>query len=247
MIYINRPINVKKIKYVLCDFDRTISVSNSPTSWSIFSLSNKASMGFKEETVELFKKYRPIEVNHSLSVEEKKEQMLNWPNEQVLLFAKYGIDYETFKYICMHENRIILRNDFPSFVERMYSLNIPVYIISAGLYEPIKWKLYNQKALFPNVHIISNHIKREQGEITGISGQIITSMNKDEVLSISSDEQGILFGDLPSDKLMATNLDTINVGFINNEDEVSIFNKEFDITLTGKSSFTSVGKILIKK
>ena len=248
MIYINRPINVEKIKFILCDFDRTISISNSPTSWGIFSTSQFTSPNFKEETMHLYDMYRPIETDHYLSLAEKKRVMYRWTNEQVMLFSKYDISYDDYLNICYNDNGIILRHDFSNFVHEMYELGISIHIISAGLFEPIKCKLERSDALLPNVDIISNHVRHDENrKITGISGKTITSMNKDEVLGISSDEQGILFGDLPADKLMATNLKTIDVGFANSSYDIPVFNKEFDITLTGKSSFTSVSKILIKK
>ena len=247
MIYINRPLNLKKIKYILCDFDRTTSLSNSPTSWGLFSLSKKVPSRFTDETYELYDKYRVIEVNHDLSIDIKKKYMTIWPVEQVLLFPKYGIDYEQYMEICQYENAIQLRKDFPAFVHSMYEQNIPVYIISAGLYEPIECILKMNDALLPNVTIISNHIKHDHGIITGIDGPIINSMNKDEIICIDSSEHGLLFGDLPSDKLMATGLSTTNVGFLGSHEELPIFNQEFDITLTGESSFTNVSKILIKK
>ena len=248
MIYINKDINIEKIKYILCDFDRTISVSNSPTSWSIFSMCHHIPMGFKVETAQLFDWYRPIELDHALSIEEKKFHMMVWPCKQVLLFPKYGITYKDYIEICKNDNRIMLRPDFREFVHDMYELSIPVHIISGGLFEPIKCKLESEDALLSNVEIISNHVSHDnKGAITGISGNIITSMNKDEVLSISSDEQGLLFGDLPSDKLMGKNKKTVNVGFVHHDSEIDVFNEEFDITLTGDSSFTDVSKMLIKK
>ena len=95
--------------------------------------------------------------------------------------------------------------------------------------------------------IISNHLEFTNDLVSGITGEVIHSCNKNIIsLPIRDDEHGILFGDLPGDRLIGEKYDTIDVAFSNNMN-IEEYNKIFDIVLTGNSSFTNVGKLLIKK
>lgn len=251
MIYINRlnkKVFNKKISYILCDFDRTISTYNSSTSWGMFRISKRVPKGYQDDSNKLFEKYRPIELNNKIDSTIKKEHMKRWVLEQVNLFSKYGIDINLYHEIIENEiASIVLRNDFPSFARDMYLLDIPIYIVSGGLIDPIEYILKSNECLYPNIDITTNMLDERNGKIVGLKEPVIHALNKNTIsLPISSTGLGLLFGDLPEDKLLGNNLDTIDCGFVNDADTYN-YNKEFDICLTGESSFTQVSKLLIKK
>lgn len=251
MIYINRlnkRVFNKKISYILCDFDRTISTYNSSTSWGMFRISKRTPKGYQNDSNKLFEKYRPIELDNKIDSIIKKEYMKRWVIEQVSLFSKYGIDINLYHEIIENEiTSIVLRNDFSSFARNMYLLGIPIYIVSGGLIDPITSILKMNNCLYPNIDITANKIDEKNGKIVGLQEPVLHCLNKDTIsLPISKDSLGLLFGDLPSDKLLGTNLETINCGFVNDADIYS-YNKDFDICLTGESSFSQVSKLLIKK
>lgn len=250
MIYINKlnkKVFDKRISYVLCDFDRTISTYNSSTSWDVFKTSEFVSREYKDDSNRLFEKYRPIELDARLDINIKKEYMRKWALEQTKLFIKHGVDINLYHKIIRETASIVLRKDFPIFARDMYSLNIHIYIVSGGLFDPILYTLKRNNCLFPNIDIITNRINEINGKIIGLEEPVLHCLNKNTIsLPISSDSLGLLFGDLPSDKLLGTNLETINCGFVNDAD-ICRYNKEFDICLTGESSFNQVSKLLIKK
>ena len=105
--------------------------------------------------------------------------------------------------------------------------------------------------MFDNITLHSNFlVSDESGLIVGFRQPIINSMNKegiDYTSVIGNRNQGLLFGDLPSDKSMGHNLRTINVGFCDESiNDLKHFQKEFDIVLTGGSSYDELGKVMIK-
>ena len=75
MIIINRLNNrelYKERTFVISDFDRTITTSNSSTSWSIFNNSNLVDDGFKIDSKRLYDYYRKIELDQTISILDKK-------------------------------------------------------------------------------------------------------------------------------------------------------------------------------
>lgn len=214
----------------------------------MFRTSKRVSKGYQDDSNDLFEKYRPIELDNKIDSTIKKEHMKRWVLEQVSLFSKYGIDINLYREIIKKEiTSIVLRNDFSTFARSMYYLNIPIYIVSGGLFDPILFALKRNNCLFPNIDIITNRINEINGKIVGLQEPVLHCLNKDTIsLPISKDSLGLLFGDLPSDKLLGSNLETINCGFVNDADIYS-YNKEFDVCLTGESSFSQVSKLLIKK
>ena len=250
MIYINKMnknIFSKKINYVLCDFDHTITDIDSTTSWGLFTRSKLVPSGFRDDEKALFEYYRPIELDHTMDKIKKIKYMEEWPLEVIKLFSKYNIDYDTYLKIIKENKDFIFRSDFKNFVTNMLHMNIPVFITSAGLLEPISDALDKNACNLPNITIIANEIKEINGKIVGTKKPMIHSYNKDQLdIPVSNSELGLLFGDLPGDLLMGKGKNTINVGFTN-EGNAEEFNKVFDITLTDKSSFDNVGKLLIKQ
>ena len=149
--------------------------------------------------------------------------------------------------IIEENNDFVFRKDFKNFITNMFYMNIPVFITSAGLLEPISDALQKNDCNLPNVSIVANEIKEVNGEIIGTKKPMIHSYNKDKLnIPVSNYELGLLFGDLPGDLLMGKGKNTINIGFVN-EGKVEEYNKVFDITLTDNSSFDNVGKLLIKQ
>ncbi len=244
--YLNKEKLKKDISFVITDFDRTITYYNSPTTWSLFSKSNLVNPLFKKETDKLYEYYRKIEINNELSFDTKSFYMQEWAIKQLCLFKKSGIDEQLFYKIIDSSDKFKLRADFIPFVKRLNELGIKIYIVSGGIYDVIKYVLEKNNILLDNITIVSNHINFDNRTVN-ISGNIIHSFNKGDItLPIKQSELGLLFGDLVSDKEIGKKYNTIDVVFSPNGNTIENKNN-FDITLTGGSSFSNVGKIFIKK
>lgn len=247
MIYFNKPIGTHDISYVICDFDHTITDLDSSSSWGIYSSSPLLDEKFKRDLNTCYSKYRPIELDHQIPHEERLRLLSQWPLEEISFFALHHINIELFNKIARMTTSLRLRRDFPNFVHNMNIMHIPVYIVSGGLFEPIKEALKRSLALEDNVSIITNHVKVVDGEIRGLCEPVIHTYNKDTIkIPVKEGEMGLLFGDLPSDKAVSAHLKTINIGFLNGAN-LNLYNREFDIVLTDNSSFDNVGKILFKQ
>ena len=244
MIYVNSLNNdflKSKISFVICDFDRTITKYDSATSWSIIPSSKYVNPNIQIESRKLYDYYRPIELDESLDQDKKTEYMKSWALESLNLYSKYKVSKKQLYSTLIHDNKIILREDFSLFVNRLNDLGIKLYIVSAGIYDIIEYILVDNNIYTDNIIIFSNHLKFNRGFISGIDGLFLHSCNKDEInLPINNDEYGLLFGDQVEDKKIANRYNTLDICFSNEN------KKDFDITLTGNSSFDNVGKLLIK-
>lgn len=245
MIYINRVNNSifnNKLSFVISDFDRTITESGSATSWSIIPSSNLVNPNLKLESEVLFNKYRKIELNNSMPLNIKARYMENWALEQINLYNKYNISKYLLNDIIASNKKLKIRKDFRLFVNKLKNNNIRLYIVSAGIYDVIKYVLLYNDIDLSNIKIISNHLVYSDNIISGIKKDILHSCNKDSIsLSIDNNEYGLLFGDQVEDILIGNNYNTINIGFMNS----NCIN--YDIVLTNNSSFSNISKILIKE
>lgn len=77
--------------HVLTDFDKTITIGSSDSSWSILSKSNLVPKEYVLERQELFNYYRPIEIDETLDYCEKNKLMTEWWNKHISLFIKYKL------------------------------------------------------------------------------------------------------------------------------------------------------------
>ena len=246
MIYINN-INTDELSidrtFIISDFDRTFTTYDSMTSWNLFARNDLVEPMLKVYNKNLFNYYRAIELNDKLTTKEKSIFMKRWAIQELELFKKHGINQALFNRIIEEDTEVILRDDIVKFATRLNELGIKLYIVSGGIYDVIHYTLEKNNVLLPNMEIISNHVSFANGKIDKLDGDIIHSCNKDDIkLPISSDEHGLLFGDLPSDKFMGKNYNTLDIIFSNIKTEY----EDFDITLTTGSSFDAVGKLLIK-
>ncbi len=247
MIYVNRPIRNYDISYIICDFDHTITSLDSTSSWGIYSISPLISDSIKRKMNACYKKYRPIELNHQMALDERIKILSQWPIEEMSYLAADGVTKALFDIIASNNTSLIIRPDFPNFVRNMERLGIPIYIVSGGLYEPIKTALEKEDALRSNVEIITNHVKVSDGKIIGLESPVIHTYNKDIIkIPVSANEVGLSFGDLPSDQKAGINLKKINIAFLNRAN-IKLYNQTFDITLTGASSFDQIGKHFFKQ
>ena len=61
--------------YILIDFDKTITSSTSTTSWKILENSKYMPKEYSTERHQLFKQYRPIEIDETVTLEKKKQNL----------------------------------------------------------------------------------------------------------------------------------------------------------------------------
>ena len=102
---------------VLMDFDKTITNFNSLDSWAIAGMTAKE--GCEQEINKLYEKYRPIEMDYSISYEEKNKQMEIWYNSCMNLYYKYKFNKEKLKDVVEIAN-LNFRKGAKEFLQYIY-------------------------------------------------------------------------------------------------------------------------------
>ena len=261
MIYINNQEKINKVKldsnnfYVVADFDKTLTEGTSNSTWGVLANANQVGAEYKERRTALYNKYRPIEIDQTISDEEKSMAMTEWWQAHINLFYEYGLKEQAIKD-AIADGNLKYREGAKDFMRKMYELNVPVIIISAGIGNVIEEFLNSENDYYSNIKIVSNFIEFENGTIKSIKGETIHALNKNIV---SLDEESkkllenrkniLLLGDGLADLKMISEEEkenAITVGFLEEkiEENLEYFNKEFDIVLTNKGTLNEVNNIL---
>lgn len=240
--------------HILTDFDRTLTVGKSESSWGILSAEGFLGEEYKAERQKLYEKYRPIEIDETLEFEEKNKLMIEWWNKHISLLIKYDLREETIIEATKNIKVMKFRDGAVDLLGKLYEMNIPVIIMSAGIGNFIEEFLKNHGCYFSNIYIISNFIKFEDGKAVGISDEIIHSLNKREDLlpdiildKIKDRPNVILLGDQISDITMISEdkrEQALKIGFCEEkvDENIKYFNKEFDVVCTDKVNFIDLEK-----
>lgn len=238
--------------YIVTDFDRTITAGDSESSWGTLSKSNSVPKEYVEERQKLYNKYRPIEIDLTLDYETKNKLMIEWWTNHINLFIKYKLKESVIKNTAQNPNMMKFRDGAQEFLKKMHDKNIPIIIISAGIGNFIKEFLIQNNALYDNIYIVANFIKFENGIATGISNNIIHSLNKNdisipnEVKDLIKDKENIvLLGDGIDDIKMVSEDKkdtTLKIGFLNanTEKDFNEYMKAFDVVGHNNASFNEL-------
>jgi len=215
---------------------------------------------YPEKAKALAAKYKPIEDDPNIPLSEKKQAMRQWWLRHYELLAKSGLNKKDVEQ-AIKSSLIRLRDGVEDFFKLCAQKQIPIVIISAnGLGDASIVSFFKQKnILSKNVYIISNRLQWDkEGNFVGVREPIIHSFNKDEEMikyfpEIEERAKGrgniILLGDGLGDADMARGVEykrIIKVGFLNSKEDEKLdaFKKNYDIIITGDSSFEYVNKLM---
>ena len=250
-------INSKKIEkivlnkdnfYVAIDFDRTITSRASMDSWDASGLT--LGEDFQKDLDKLYQYYAPIELDYSLSFEEKEKHMQEWYERCMDLYFDYGLTQDKLLE-SIRNSKLEFRICAKEFLNKLQENNIPVIILSAGIGNVIKQFLINNNCLFENMYIISNFMEFEDnGKIKKFdNSKIIHTLNKnmdghlplDWIEKIKNRKYKVLAGDLVEDIKMVDSKyenETIKIGILdkNVEQNLNVFNENFDVVLTDEDA-----------
>uniref|UniRef100_A0A1B6MFL6 5'-nucleotidase n=1 Tax=Graphocephala atropunctata TaxID=36148 RepID=A0A1B6MFL6_9HEMI len=251
----------KKLQ-VIFDFDRTLTKHHENgvvalSSYELLETMPTIPEGWSECSRASVAKYRPVETDPKLSMEEKIPIMLEWWTLGCELLKKIQWDLEIVdKHI--RDNQQPLRDGTKACFEQLQSAKVPVLVFSAGIGDVVQMTLSHRGLLTPNVHIISNFLKIEDGKVVGyVDDNIIHVFNKNELLikdtpyyqELSGRSNVILLGDSTGDALMADGVPheiVLKIGFLNTniEESLSQFMDLFDIVLTDDQTMDVLHQIL---
>lgn len=234
--------------HIIADFDRTLTVGTSESSWGILSSGNFVQEEYKKERQKLYEFYRPIEIDETMDFETKNKLMIEWWTAHISLFIKYQLTEDVIIDAVKDIKVLKFREGAIELLKRLKEKNIPLLIISAGIGNIIVEFLKNNNCYFDNIHIISNFIKFENGIAVGLEDNIIHSLNKNEALLpdnikhvIENRPNVILLGDQVADTKMVDDevKSVVKIGFCeeNADENYKYFKKVYDVVCTDNTTF----------
>lgn len=248
--------------HVVADFDGTLTkafVEGQKTHTTIAQIrqGNYLTPDYPTRAHALFDEYHPYEISSTITLDEKRDKMLEWWRKHIELMIECGMNKEVIKDI-IKKKKIIGREGLGGFITLLAKNNIPLLIISAGLGDVIKEYLESEGIMHKNIHIISNFYNfDDNGKVTGYKSQIIHSYNKNEVAvkshiyyeQIKERKNVILLGDSLGDLGMSegiTHEEIIKIGFLNYniEEELNEFLKSFDVAILNDGTMEYINKLL---
>ncbi|MEW6063333.1 MAG: hypothetical protein AB1571_03115 [Nanoarchaeota archaeon] len=203
-----------------------------------------------------------MEIDPSISLEEKKKAMLEWWTTHFKLLIKSGLNKKDLEKVVNSKN-VRFGNGVLEFIDILHKYDIPLVIMSSsGLgKEAISMYLEKEGRLYKNVYIISNSFEWDKdGRVIGIKEPIIHSMNKDETMvkdfpdiyKVIKDRKNVLLlGDSIEDIGMVEGFDynnIVKIGFLNKkiEENIESYKKNFDMIMLNDSDKFYVDELLKK-
>ena len=273
-IIIPNPENLEQLKaqikqggyqnlHVISDFDRTLTYGSvdgkkTPSIISMLRDGNHLSEEYAKKAHALFEKYYPIEIDPTISLEEKKKAMRQWWDEHNRLLVSSGLTKSDLKDIVIN-GHVRFREGVEDFLDVLYKHQIPLIVFSAsGCGDAIEMFFENVNRNYDNVYYVTNQFEWDESE-NAISPQepVIHSLNKDETAvknipevydAIRNRKNVLLLGDGLGDLGMVNgfNYDAlIRIGFSNfGPEQTQEYKSHFDIVLEGDGDFNFVNELI---
>jgi len=270
---IPNPKNLEKIKsamgaegvekiHVLSDFDRTLLKSSvdgqkSPSVIAQIRNGKYLTPDYAPRAHALFDKYRPMEIDPTLSQKERSAAMHEWFSEHFKLLSECGLTKRAMEEI-VAEKTLKFREGALELIDFLHEKNVPLVIMSGAPGDMVAMYLGQVGRLYNNVHIIATFLEFDAaGKMTGIKEPLIHSLNKDEIIlkdfpvfeKIKNRHNVLLLGDSVDDVGMVLGFDYKNIlkiGFLNEEVDANLenFKKTFDVVLLGDPGMEYINNLL---
>jgi len=248
--------------HIISDFDNTLSkayIAGESAQSMIGQIRRLGYLGeeYTKFAYELYNKYHPIEIDHTISQDIKNEKMDEWWATHIEKLSKYGLNKNILDAVI--KNSVFeLRKNINDFFDILKNNDIPILIFSAGVNYLIKGYLDKNNIDHKNIFIISNDYNFDSnGYVIGYKSKIIHTFNKGEI-AVKNDpnyskilhrKNIILLGDSLGDLDMAKGIEhktKITIGFYNYSDikQLEEHKKQFDIVITGDGPMDYINELL---
>lgn len=235
---------------LVSDFDYTITKQRTDdgcavlSSFGIFNACESLPENFKVESEKLFRKYRPIEIDPHMPVEEKTKFMIEWWTKSGELTSGFSFDQSEIDHVAS-KYKHALRDRTHEFFADLDRLGIPTLVFSAGLGNSVVSVLRQANVMHPNVRVVSNFLKYRNGNLDGFQQPMIHTFNKNETVLdgneyydlVHTRDHIIVMGDSIGDADMASGVPAsshiMKIGFLFDHVEANMekYMKTFDIVL----------------
>ena len=257
---------------VFSDFDFTISRlwlddgTKGPSSHGVIEAALPGQ--FNVIARQIFDTYYPIEIDPTLTIEQKIPSMIEWWNSTHANMIASGLTKAHLLATCQ-KSGIVVRDGFSTLAQSLLDEKIPLLIFSAGIADVLDGVIRALGLSHPNQTIIGNRMifqEEEEGETGGSDGgkliavrdPLIHVFNKNEALKMHLEyfeaqrnrKNSILMGDSLGDLKMVEGVDSLanclTIGFLNTKiDELlGRYMDHFDIVLVDDNTMDVPNQIL---
>ncbi|CAB3228767.1 unnamed protein product [Arctia plantaginis] len=248
---------------IVTDFDHTLTrhkMDNGKivlTSFGLFRECPSIPQYYKDEDNRLASKYKPIEADPKMSVEEKTQHMIDWYTAAHAILK--GVKFPRHELMDSAKKIVeCFREGVADMIKWCEVQQVPVLVFSAGLGESVVAALTAANFLLPHVKVVSNFLAMDEDDyIVGIKGEVIHTYNKNETAIKNTEYYGmveqrcnvILMGDNIGDAGMAEGMEhcsvIIKIGFLgHHESNLNNYLNKFDIVLVNEPSVDVVNALL---
>uniref|UniRef100_H3CA96 5'-nucleotidase n=2 Tax=Tetraodon nigroviridis TaxID=99883 RepID=H3CA96_TETNG len=249
---------------VISDFDMTLTRfaykgKRCPTCHNILDNSTLISDDCKLKLKQLLDTYYPIEIDTSLSVEEKLPLMVEWWTKAHELLVEQKIRKDRLA-MAVDESDAMLRDGFQLFFDHLHKHNVPLLIFSAGIGDILEEVIRQAGVFHPNINIFSNYMDfDEAGILRAFKGELIHICNKREGAMLNTGHfqelrarpNVLLLGDSLGDLNMADGVqdmqNILKIGFLNDkvEERKESYLDSYDIVLVKDETMEVPNAILL--
>lgn len=251
--------------HVLADFDKTLTRAYHgdkafPSVISLLRDGNHLTADYAEKAHAFYNHYRPIEIDFSISVEEREKGMEEWWAKHIELLIESGLKKTDLEDI-VNSGKIQFRDGARDFLNDLKEKNIPLVIISSnGVGNTIEMIFEKEKMMSDNIHIITNVFEwDENGKAVSVNEPHIHALNKKEVAikgypvykQVENRKNVLILGDSIDDIGMVDGFDydeIIKIGFLNEkvEENKQKYLESFDVVITGDGDMEYVNELMKK-
>ena len=161
----------------IVDFDNTLTKTHKDgvsldCSWGVLENYRELPSSYHDRVRAVKEKYHPIELDVSISQEEKIPIMIEWYKEANRLLAESGVKLPWLP-LMVEQSNVELRDQTDDMLKTLHVNNIPMLVLSAGVGDLITQIMQHFGVLHPNTTLVSNFLKfDEEGNIIGLQGLI---------------------------------------------------------------------------
>jgi cytosolic 5'-nucleotidase 3 len=253
---------------VVSDFDFTISKfmlngNRAASCHKVIEDCGLLSPEYHDEAQALQKKYYPLEVDPSLSMEEKTKHMIDWVDQAHKILIENGLTKEVISQAivdAVKNQKVALREKVADFFNVLTKASVPTLIFSAGIADILEEILNVEIQLnWDHVHVISNKCvfgsdDADKGKVVDFAKPFIHVFNKKsstylhteffQCPGIEERKCLLLLGDSLGDVSMSEGMDLsrdaiIRVGFLNDrvEERLPQYLENFDVVVLDDPGF----------
>lgn len=181
---------------------------------------------FKQDSKRYFNKYRPIEIDTTISMNQKERAMEEWMDVTQQILTGLTVPKKEIRRLAKDYG-----SDIRDHTKEMFKLlnkeGVPVLVFSAGLGDIVEAILYEHDIYLENTKVFSNFLKYEGDQILGFKNKILLHVFNKKEHAVEDDEYfkylkgrstALLMGDTTGDADMTEGVESIDtvlkIGFL---------------------------------